>query len=361
MPWWRSAGCSSAGAAAAQRARLSPLSRWTARALALALVAGLGLAGEARAQATAGAAAPCEAWPGELRPLPTTEDSDPFLAGWARQRAADLAQRAQALEPEARALAAALWRHAACLAPRRGDYADAARGVALVRVYRPPIVPGSEAPLEPTTFLEAPVSVASAGRDTSRAAPPRLAPTPAREARPAPATTRAPEPPPAPESARLPAADPEPPPAPPQTARVAPPRPAPTPPVDPAPVAPPIPEPAPAAAPEPDRLAAEALAEGERALLEARFESALDWSARGRARLADRVEGGADGALSDQRARLEVVAATAALALGRDADARRSAAAALAADPLLTLDPLRHSPKVLSLFESVRQDQASAP
>jgi hypothetical protein len=58
-------------------------------------------------------------------------------------------------------------------------------------------------------------------------------------------------------------------------------------------------------------------------------------------------------------ARLEVQAATAALALGREAEARESLSRALAADPRLTLDPGTTSPKVRRALDEVRAAQAA--
>lgn len=57
-------------------------------------------------------------------------------------------------------------------------------------------------------------------------------------------------------------------------------------------------------------------------------------------------------------ARLEVQAATAALALGREQEARASLARALAANPRLRLDPGTTSPKVQRAFEAVRAEQS---
>ena len=50
----------------------------------------------------------------------------------------------------------------------------------------------------------------------------------------------------------------------------------------------------------------------------------------------------------------EVIAATAQVALGDDAGARASFAAALAVDPELALDPQVTSPKVLGVLEQAR-------
>jgi len=68
-----------------------------------------------------------------------------------------------------------------------------------------------------------------------------------------------------------------------------------------------------------------------------------------------------DSDLPPRWARLEMLQATAELALARDADARASMVRALAADPALALDPATTSPKVLRVFESIRGKTAGAP
>jgi hypothetical protein len=83
----------------------------------------------------------------------------------------------------------------------------------------------------------------------------------------------------------------------------------------------------------------------------ARFEQALARAERGRRDLGESA--------SPQRlAELEVLAATAALALDRKEDAAASLRRALAADPMLTLDPMQTPPKVRRAFDRVR---AGAP
>ena len=61
-----------------------------------------------------------------------------------------------------------------------------------------------------------------------------------------------------------------------------------------------------------------------------------------------------------QRARLEVLAATAQIALGADASARRHFAWALELDPYLRLDTAETSPKVQAVFDDVRAKSADA-
>lgn len=401
-------------------------------------------------------ASTCAPWPGEIDPLPTTLDSDPFLARWAELRAAELARLAAALDERSRVLAAPLWAHAACLAPRRDDLTAAANAeVRPVRVHRPSVVlVGMPGPAPGPLRLDAPVQVAAAevrrsasippdGTDAVRSPETRVArieppvvlppspgepratgasssptteapaagaptgapagPTPAEtgssgasapegvpgqetDARPASETdagsapvgdagsapgtdigsaprtgiesTPGPDaasaagtdagtaaetpvassrPTTAGETADAPPAEalePSPAPAEATPTRVAAVRPAPT------------PEQAPPS--EPPRW----LAEAERAVLEARFEEALTWVERGR------MAGSGSGAT---RAELEVLAGTAQLALGRAEAARSAFASALDADPALVLDPLRHSPKVVAVFESVRASRDETP
>jgi hypothetical protein len=96
------------------------------------------------------------------------------------------------------------------------------------------------------------------------------------------------------------------------------------------------------------------IAATERALQEARFELALAQAERARRLLP--AEG-----RQPERAALEVMAATAEIALGRDDDARESLARALRAQAELELDPALHSPKLVRLFEEVRRVSESPP
>ena len=61
------------------------------------------------------------------------------------------------------------------------------------------------------------------------------------------------------------------------------------------------------------------------------------------------------------RARLEVLAAIAQVALGDDAAARRSFGRALEAQPGLELDPGRTSPKVMRALEGARAAAEASP
>ncbi len=113
-------------------------------------------------------------------------------------------------------------------------------------------------------------------------------------------------------------------------------------------------EPAPKLPPTPLRDASEQIAGAEKALREARFELAIEWVERGRRELEGQGPAG-------QRATLEVLAATAEIALGREAAARQSLGRALRVEPALSLDPTRHSPKLVRLFEEVRSGEGAGP
>jgi hypothetical protein len=93
----------------------------------------------------------------------------------------------------------------------------------------------------------------------------------------------------------------------------------------------------------------QALSEAQQALRQARFEEALALVERARRQLP------AEAGLRETRVSLEIVAATASLALGREGDARASFGRALEEAPNLELDPAVHSPKVYRLFQSVRE------
>jgi LysM repeat protein len=85
----------------------------------------------------------------------------------------------------------------------------------------------------------------------------------------------------------------------------------------------------------------------------ARFQEAIAETDRARAALGRLEEGGATDA-REQRVRLELLSGTACLAIGRDDAATRSFERALAADPDLTLDPARFSPKIVRRVEEIR-------
>lgn len=85
----------------------------------------------------------------------------------------------------------------------------------------------------------------------------------------------------------------------------------------------------------------------------ARFEAALESAQRARPRVATLT----GKARASRSAQLEVFAATAALALGREAEARDCLGRALDANPALHLDPATTSPKVQRAFDAVRAER----
>ncbi len=103
------------------------------------------------------------------------------------------------------------------------------------------------------------------------------------------------------------------------------------------------------------RRAAGLVEDGETSLRAARFEEAL-----GRALAAREALEGLDRQpdVEPLRARGEVLAGTAQVALGDDAGAQESFERALAADPSLRLDPMTTSPKVLHVLEAARASGA---
>jgi hypothetical protein len=241
----------------------------------------------------------CAAWAGEIEPLPSVSDPDPLRAAWAGIRADQLAEVARKLEGQSRALANRVWRHASCLDPGRLDFARARRRTAPVRWVRPEILGAEVIELEEGQELPAP----SAGWSGDLGDPIRVvvARTPTRETSGAGAR----------ESFR-----------------------------------PSLPE-------EMGPIAA-----AEEALQEARFELALEWVERGRGLLEGQEP---TGERPRERARLEVLAATAEIALGREEAARASLERALRAQPELRLDPARHSPKLIRLFEEARGTDGTPP
>jgi hypothetical protein len=106
--------------------------------------------------------------------------------------------------------------------------------------------------------------------------------------------------------------------------------------------------------PPPPLDAREQIAAAEEAIREARFELGLERVERGRRLL--ETQG-----LPGQRAHLEVLAATAEIALGQEEAARESLERALRAQAELSLDPALHSPKLVRLFEEVRSGGGPRP
>jgi hypothetical protein len=102
----------------------------------------------------------------------------------------------------------------------------------------------------------------------------------------------------------------------------------------------------------------ELLQESEESLKTAHFEEALGRTVAARRELDAAGTSGDERAL---RARLELLAATAQVALGDDAAARQSFGRALEAQPGLELDPERTSPKVLRALEGARAAAETGP
>ena len=100
------------------------------------------------------------------------------------------------------------------------------------------------------------------------------------------------------------------------------------------------------------------LDEAEARLREAQFEAALESAEAERSRLA-RMRRGSD--LRAPTVRLEVLTATAQIALGDGGGASASLERALSLQPDLALDPRRTSPKVLRALDAVRTAAESQP
>lgn len=242
----------------------------------------------------------CAPWPGEPTPLATTSSPDALLSRWASLRAEELSASARASETGSPALARRLWQHVLCLDPKNAGAASGLERARAVTVFRPEVVAAAR-------------SARTAADDGNALddldAPIRVAMAPA----------------PAPE--RLPAKSPAP--------------------------------ATPAAVPPPDWTRTDAaLGQAEARIRGADFESALADAERVRRDLQPKAS--APGA-GERRARAEVLAATAEVALGRDDAARRSFERALAANPKLILDPATTSPKVRRVFEAARAAQGAKP
>jgi hypothetical protein len=250
--------------------------------------------------------AACEPWPGEPNPLPVTSSQDDFTARFAQLRAAELAALAMQLEPVAPGDAYRVWLHVACLAPERSDAQEGALRTAPVRIHTPEVVHGLgeaavAAPDLASAFarLDDPVSTVSATRVETAlkpvgAPPPRATPAP-------------------------------------RGAPVAPPRGS-------ASASPPLPV---------DRL----LDEADGLIRQAHFEEALQKAEEARGAVPSR---GDAAALRQRRVRADVIAGTAQVALGKEADARASFERAIQSDPNLRLDRATTSPKVVRAFDAAR-------
>jgi hypothetical protein len=273
--------------------------------VSLGLAAGPAAAAEPDAPGPAAEAAACAAWPGEPSPLPSAGDADAFRAEWARLRSDELTRIATALELIDGVEAHRFWRHALCLEPSDEEALAGAERTRPSALHRPAVRgAGGEAEAEAS-----PASVASALALVARRVTGTAAPAPraerARAERPARAQgsacgTRST---PCSELGR----------------------------VD------------------------EGLARIEERILAARFRDALELAepARARVRALD-----ASAASQARRIRLEVLCATASVALGRDDDAREGFARVLALEPAFRLDPLRTPPKVQRALEAARGERA---
>ncbi|MDJ0866734.1 MAG: hypothetical protein QNK03_11545 [Myxococcota bacterium] len=311
--------------------------------LGAALLGAALLGGLALPAAAATGEGACRAWPGEPDPLPDVSSADPFAARWAALRTAELTRLARLLEPIDGVEAHRTWLHVACLDP---GSATARSGVARTRpraIHRvDPLGPESDPTFDARASLDAALAVAARAAAGAADAAVRVAAEPARPPRTTVQAAARPRPDPIPVSIG-------------SDARVA----------EPVTTSPPLvavaSEPAPAPIPAPrvvDWSAIDAeIEQADELLFEARFRQALDLIARAR----DRVEGrNGDSGAAPRRARVEVLAATAEVALGDTEAAHRSFRRALAADPGLDLDPRATPPKVLRAFEAARSE-ARAP
>jgi hypothetical protein len=226
-------------------------------------------------------ASPCEPWPGEPEPLPTTTDADPLRAQWAELRVLELVRAASAFEPRDPAQAQRLLNRVLCFDPGSDGAHRALARLSLVQVHRPEVVRGTPSD---AVRLDAWASLDRAIVMNTRRSP---------QPRPDAAIARA--------DARL------------------------------------------------ETLAGQ--------LKAARFDDALATAAEARRD----VRSLPAGERPARTVRLEVMTATAQLALGRDEDARASFERALDADPALALDPGVTSPKVLRALEGARLAREGRP
>ncbi|HBZ68825.1 MAG TPA: hypothetical protein DEP35_03375 [Deltaproteobacteria bacterium] len=117
--------------------------------------------------------------------------------------------------------------------------------------------------------------------------------------------------------------------------------------------------PRPQTAREESPLAADGLLDEAEALVrQAHFEEALEKAMKAREAV---PRTGDEPALRQRRARADVIAGTAQVALGKDADARASFERAIEADPSLRLDRASTSPKVVRAFDAARAAAGTAP
>jgi hypothetical protein len=267
-----------------------------------------GLALAAAFCASPGAWADCEPWPGEPNPLPTAGSADGLTARFANLRAHELAALALELESSAPGDAYKVWLHVTCLDPERDDAREGAKRTVPLRIHHPEVV---NEPVEVTMPARAP-DLASAFGELDNPISVGLSTRAAK-----PAVRAAAKPHVRVSQARQPR----------RVARQAAPRDVPL---------------------EADGL----LDEAEGLVRQAHFEEALEKAAKAREAL---PQSGDQAALRQRRARADMIAGTAQVALGEDADARASFERALQTDPSLRLDRTSTSPKVLRAFDAARQ------
>jgi len=225
-----------------------------------------------------------------------------LTARFAHLRAEELAALALQLEPLAPGDAHRVWLHVACLDPQRDDAREGAERTSPVRVHTPEVVhqPGEVVPAAADLafafgHLDDPISVVLATRGADASAKPR-------------ATTSA--------------------------------------------LASPTVRPQPRAAPSESPLVADGLLdEAEGLVRQAHFEEALEKATKAREAVPPT---GDPAALGKRRARADLIAGTAQVALGQDADARASFERAIKTDPSLRLDRASTSPKVVRAFDAAR-------
>lgn len=251
----------------------------------------------------------CEPWPDEPSPLPVVWSPDPVAASWARARVRELAAEAIAAEARSRRIAIGLWERVLCLDPESIAAADALdRASQVPGPFRPPDLAAARMPADLPGVSSAPSGGGSV------AVGPRVRTTAAEAAVPRSGWPFMTEilppyspPPGAQDGGGLDFSD-------------------------------------------VDQEIAEISALNE----EAHFRTALAVAGATRELLA---RAGAGPAVDVRRARLEVLSATAAVALGREDEARAHLRSALAHDPDLVLDAGSTSPKVLSLLREARSVQ----
>ncbi len=339
----------------------------------------------------------CRAWPGEVEPLPTTGDPDLLRAQWAVLRMGELTRLAAALESVDPLEAHRLWNHARCLDPEDRAAREGAQRTRRSAIHRPALARDAASGREALTFQDAAILL-TAGIPRREAEAEPILETAALVPEPAPEPVDAIEEAPAFAATSLDAAEPEPvvesPPEEPaqeEAIAVAPPEAEPKP--EPLALVAPMEEPTVGDAPpllearadepllrgapsEPPPVEAapppqavdiscgthttpcaelvaidDALAEVEALIRHARFDQALE-SIAGQAAAVDRLD--VSGASRSRRIRIEVLRATAALALGHETLAHRSLVRVLDVDPSFELDPLT-SPKIREALEEARR------